>query len=276
MPKIGNTVVYAEVVRSPAMSIGTLIAEGTPDPQIKPNSSLIVADQTKFSEYLLKIQKQKQIKNLVNYGGPKIEMHDDGMGIDLKANDGIYTGIFKNTQYEGNYTFIFRAKGQNRDGIVFDRAKTLSEYVKFSVDPKKTDVKAMSTTQDKKNKINVTTLRITPRSLTGDYLGPFRAERIQLSTNSGVYVNDIVDNMDGSYKMALTYPIESDPDIMILVDNVIIPDSDGNVLRSVRKLSMEIEKRPDTKLIVMSVFLLLMLLFILYRFLIHHKAKKLI
>jgi len=61
-----------------------------------------------------------------------------------------------------------------------------------------------------------------------------------------------------------------------LVDNVIIPDSDGNVLRSVRKLSMEIEKRPDTKLIVMSVFLLLMLLFILYRFLIHHKAKKLI
>jgi hypothetical protein len=222
-PKAGLTEVYAELTRSPAVSVGTIMAENSPT-LLYPKQPSARVDRTLRSHYLLGVMKKLGLESLSVVGGPRIDMRDDGLGADLKADDGIYTGVFQDTQYEGSYTFRFRARGQNRDGVTFDRNETLSEYVGFAASPAETKVEFVKAVVDRREKIVRATVKLTPRDAFGSYLGPFRGEPIRLWSSSGEFAPTYKDNKDGSYSFTLVYLMDTVPLVSVSVGDVIVAE----------------------------------------------------
>lgn len=222
-PLTGLAEVYAELLRSPALAPGTLMSENKPSPHypLQPPDSL---DRTLRSHYLLGVMKKLGIDSLSRSGGPKINLRDDGLNGDLKAKDGIYTGIFNDTHYEGSYTFKFRASGETSNGVIFNRGETQSEYVKFAATPEETNVEINSIIENKQEKITVATIYVTPRDVFGSYLGPFQGNIIQLWSSSAWINSEYQDNKDGSYTYTLTYPIGSVPQVSISVGDMIVTE----------------------------------------------------
>lgn len=223
-PKIGLTEVYAELIRSPALAVGTLMAENRPPPDYPPQPTDKDPDRTLRSHYLLGVMEKLGIENLSEIGGPRTYLRDDGLGGDLKADDGIYTGLFNDTNYEGSYTFKFRARGKNMDGATFDRTDTLSEYVKFAPSPAETKVEFVSTVADQQEKTVTATIRVTPRDAFGSYLGPFSGDHIRLWSSSGDFGSSYKDYEDGSYSFTLVYPIDTVPLVSVSVGDVIVAE----------------------------------------------------
>ena len=87
--------------------------------------------------------KQAGITSLTRSGGPQVRLVDDGTGLDAHKDDGVYTGAFTATPYEGSYTFRFRARGKNSSDNVFDRTETQSVYVRFNPSPEATRVETV-------------------------------------------------------------------------------------------------------------------------------------
>ncbi len=222
--KDGLSEVYAELIRSPAQAVGTLMADNTPSSDYPPQPTDKDPDRTLRSHYLLGVMEKLSIENLIKLGGPRINLRDDGLGLDLKANDGVYTGVFNETDYEGSYTFRFRARGTNSDGVTFDRTATLSKYVKFTASPTETKVQFVSKVTDQQEKTVTATIGVTPRDESGSYLGPFSGDHIRLWSSSGQFNSSYEDNEDGSYTFTLVYPIDTDPLVSISVGNMIVAE----------------------------------------------------
>jgi hypothetical protein len=220
-PKTGLTEVYAELIRSPTLAAGTIMAENSP-PVLYPKQPSARVDRTLRSHYLLGVMKKLGLESLSVVGGPKVYLRDDGLGADLRADDGLYSGAFQDTQYEGSYTFRFRARGQNRDGVTFDRNKTLSEYVGFAASPAETKVEFVRAVVDRGEKSFRATVRVTPLDAFGSYLGPFRGEPIQLWSSSGRFEPTYKDHKDGSYSFTLIYPMDTAPLVSISVGDVLV------------------------------------------------------
>ena len=222
-PKVGLTEVYAELARSPAHAVGTLMANNSP-PSDYPTQPSTKVDRTLRSHYLLGVMKAMGIESLIKHGGPRTYLRDDGLGVDSMANDGIYTGAFRDTQLEGSYTFRFRARGENEDGVTFDRNETLSEYVKFAATPEETEVEIVSVVTLPQEGITRTTVKVTPRDGFGEYLGPFRGDAIQLWSSLGSFEKGMQDHKDGSYSFILVHPIHTSPLVSASVGDVIVVD----------------------------------------------------
>jgi len=71
------------------------------------------------AEVLATLKKYK--KGSINYTRFNFRLKDDGKGSDEKANDGIYTAIFSNTNEEGNYCLEIKARGSTQKAGEFER-----------------------------------------------------------------------------------------------------------------------------------------------------------
>jgi hypothetical protein len=257
-PKTGLTEVYADLTRAPALAIGELLAENSP-PWNYPAHPPAQTDLTLRSHYLLGVMNRIDLKSLSKHGEARIYLRDDGLDGDSRADDGVYTGIFENTQYEGSYTFEFRATGKNRDGFTFDRHQTLSEYVEFAANPTDTEVVFVSTVVDREKKVIRATIKVVPRDAFGAHLGPFRGDLIQLWSSAGEFEPSYEDNRDGSYSFVLTYPTDTVPLVSVSVGDVIVAE----------RAPVELERRSPTTwlllILVMLVIILIWLIPLLYR-----------
>ena len=193
LPMTDLAEIYAELIRSPSDSIGTILSQ-----------NLAVTS------------------SIIQFGGPKIILRDDGTAGDLKADDGVYTGLFTNTTYEGSYTFEFRAKGDNSDGFAFDRAETLSKYVKFAASPNRTKIEILSIENNTQRESLNISYRITPIDKYGSYLGPSRGRLLGVMSSPKALRINYTDNNDGSYNISLSYPIKTEPNITFSIGNRII------------------------------------------------------
>jgi hypothetical protein len=221
--KTGLSNVYAELIRSPAYSVGTIMAENSPSSSY-PYQPSNISDRTLRSHYLLGVMENMGIDSLSITEGPRIYLRDDGLGCDSRADDGIYTGYYTNTGYEGSYCFKFRARGENSDGVTFDRTETLAKYVKFGTSPFETSVEFISTVPSPQENFVYTTVRVTPRNANGSYLGPFLGDAIHFWTSEGEVKSDFVDNLDGSYDFTLTHLNNVTPQVSISVNSFIVAE----------------------------------------------------
>jgi opacity protein-like surface antigen len=221
IPKTGLSDVYAELIRSPGMAIGTLMSQNDPGTgQVTPKK----IDITPRSLYLTDIMRKLEIKTLLKQGGPRIYLRDDGKNADARADDGIYTGVFNDTRYEGSYTFKFRAGGKNKDGIKFNRYSTLSDYVKFSSSPDQTQIEVNSSTPGLDQGSVKTTIRVTPKDKFGEFFGPFRGDTIKIWSSAGTVTPGYEDKKDGSYRFTLLHSTREEPLISVSVGDVIVAD----------------------------------------------------
>lgn len=222
-PLTGVPLVYADLVRSPAFPLGTLLSENSPSsghPSAPPANS----DRTPRSHYIDGIMKELKIDRLSKPVDFRVEFKDDGLGIDRRAGDGIYTGVFTGTEYEGSYTFKFRARGQNSEGVTFDRTQTLSKYVKFAANPGNTAIEVVAVDAGEESEYFYATIRITPKDKFGAYMGPFRGDRIRVWSDTGGFDTRYNDGKDGSYDFSLGYAAGTEPRISVSIGDVMAAD----------------------------------------------------
>ncbi len=226
-PKTGLAEVSAELVRAPAMALGTLMAQNQP-PTDYPASPPKGSDISPSRHYLLGVMKQTGLTSLSKSEGIIVQLADNGTGFDAHKDDGIYTGVLGAPPYEGSYTFRFRARGKNIADKVFDRTETRSTYVRFAPTASATLVEMVGQVAGPDshagNNIMTATLRVTPRNDTSDYLGPFLGDRIQVWSSAGNVRPGFTDNQNGSYDFILNYPKGIDPVVSVAVGDQIVAD----------------------------------------------------
>jgi hypothetical protein len=228
-PLTGLTEVYADLARSPENATGNLMATYEPPPSYPPMPSP-GSDITTMEHYLMGVMQAAGISSLSVSDGMRVVLRDDGIGGDLHADDGIYSGVFTNTHLEGSYTFVFRAKGTNASGNEFDRSETLSEFVELGLNPSQSSVSVTSSVVDQQTKTVTSMITVVPRDSFGSYLGPFRGEVIDLWSSGGTLQREadgslkFEDHRDGSYTFTLKYPLGTDGSVSVSVGDVIITD----------------------------------------------------
>jgi len=218
-PKLGLSNVYAELISSPEYAAGDLMARNEPSSD---HSQQPVGDRTTRSHYLRGVMERLAITSLNSTSAHKIVLKDDGAGVDNTANDGIYTGTLTNVDSEGSYTFGFFASGTNKDGVIFKRSETLSEYVKFAAAPEMTEVKIIRTVKDKETNLATSTIRVIPRDAFGNYMGPFSGGKIKMYSNVGTFGDKYTDSLDGEYTFTLVHPSDEEPELAVSVENVVV------------------------------------------------------
>ncbi len=134
---------------------------------------------------------------------PGTDLFDDGTNGDAKANDGIYTLSFGNTQLEGSYVFRFRASGTAPSGTTFSRNKTTAEYVRVDVDPGNTVFDSRTVQQN--GSIITREYYVIPRDRFGGYLGPNQIQEVKFTTTAGTFLGPVVDYNNGIYSQLLRF-----------------------------------------------------------------------
>ena len=159
---------------------------------------------------------------------PTVEMHDDGLGGDKKANDGIFTYQFTPT-IPGTYSFRFNVKGSNFDKQLFTRTGWFSEYVRVEVAPSNTLSNSRLVQRDKNHVTSQ--YYVTPRDKFGGYLGPGHAQQVAFSTTSGKWLESVKDNVDdapGIYSRLLRYDAtQGQPSVVVTVQGKALPAITG-------------------------------------------------
>jgi hypothetical protein len=135
----------------------------------------------------------------------EIGLYDDGTHGDAAASDGIYTNRYTNTAKEGTYAFHFHAHGMTSEGNAFDREDTIQKYISVKIVPGNILVNVVELPSMFK-KLKRYMFVITPRDAFGNYLGPGYLKAIELATSKGKFVNNMQDNLDGTYGQMFQVP----------------------------------------------------------------------
>jgi hypothetical protein len=153
---------------------------------------------------------------------PTLTLSDDG--------NGDYRGALTDTLKEGSYTFRFRVTGTLADGSRFSRLFTRSTWVGVKPDPAASPV---ITTLVATLPGGATTYLVsfTPKSASGEFLGPFRGDVITLTITDGQLDGDLMDNFDGSYGQRILARRGQDPILGITVYDIPLRPGGPNVGR---------------------------------------------
>ncbi|MGD8799088.1 MAG: VWA domain-containing protein [Desulfobacterales bacterium] len=139
-----------------------------------------------------------------------VQMVDDQSQGDATDNDGVYTARFIDTRQQGTYVFYVQATGTTAAGIPFKREKVIEKYVAIKVDPSSVAVEAVrrpAAAQDDK----AYEIRITPKDVMGNYLGPGHAGSMKLEASKGKWIEPLRDQLDGTYTQILSIPHDVQP-----------------------------------------------------------------
>ena len=229
-PLFGGTNSVKAIVLKPGEDLGNLLATAqTPDM----DSIIDMGDgaSMKFQELMAN---DSAFYNAILPDEQIIDLTDNGTGL--------FSGEFVNTDYTGIYNIIFLVKGETNGYGKFERTDIISSVFKFGQveeeQPEVVDNPPASTG----NAPQYTVLRIRPKNKFGNYMGPGFKSKIKISINnkpirliksaraqkvsetdnvnakSDPYLENIVDNLDGSYLIYVANVISEDnPEITITV-----------------------------------------------------------
>lgn len=147
----------------------------------------------------------RKVEFPVRTGPAKITLYDDGTHGDTDKNDGVYTNRFTDTVREGTYSFYFHATGPTRGGNTFDRDGVIQKYITVRVVPEHilVEVDRLPSVEDNLRRFEIA---IMPGDPLGNYLGPRHSKAIKLIASQGSFVNELQDNLDGTYSQILQLP----------------------------------------------------------------------
>jgi hypothetical protein len=143
-------------------------------------------------------------------------LHDDGAHHDGAADDGVYANRYIPTK-EGTVTLRFHAEGTLPDGSEFSRVITVSKWVGVDAHPPSSPVVFTAVAQPPAGFVGQV-ISITPRDANGEYVGPFRENRIGIEADAGSFDGPVDSLLDGSYTRTLLHRREENPTITVTVD----------------------------------------------------------
>lgn len=120
---------------------------------------------------------------------PEVTPPDPGLA---EGAPGHYAAAFTDTAKEGTYTFRWRIDGTAVDGSHFTRVMVRSTWVGVRPDPSLLGPVWQTVPGG-------WTITFKPKTASGELLGPFRADTIDMTVAHGSFDGDLVDHLDGSY-----------------------------------------------------------------------------
>ena len=173
---------------------------------------------------------------LIPTSNSTVQLFDDGAHDDgAMEEDGVFGNPLPDlSRMEGTYTF--HAVATYGHDCVAQREVTWSVYVAVGVDPGTTTVSPGPETVLPDGRIRIC-LKFTPRDRYGNYLGPGRADLLQVTGALGSIANGpLTDNDDGSYTQCIIWDPNSDQPPGISVGQperppVVLPDPTPRLFR---------------------------------------------
>jgi hypothetical protein len=134
-----------------------------------------------------------------------MRLNDQGQDGDEIPGDGKYTGIFKQTQYDGIYAFHFIASAVQDNISVLNREKVVTVDIKPEIWSKASSINLIE--REYRATSNQTHLKlvIIPQDRFGNLIGSGNADLLKISAGQ-VQVLKIVDKLDGSYEIEIIIP----------------------------------------------------------------------
>lgn len=144
-----------------------------------------------------------------------LRLFDDGAHGDGAAGNGDYSNVFTDTLKEGTYTFRFRITGQLPDGSRFSRLFVRSTWAGVRPDIQASVV--IWQIGSIVGGLQQATLTITPKSASGEFLGPFRDHAIGFTVWNASLTGPLVGNLDGSYVQTIEYQPGATPVVVPVI-----------------------------------------------------------
>lgn len=127
-------------------------------------------------------------------------LYDDGKHKDKSANDGIYGNTFKSTKIQGTYNFRVTASGSSTASAqpIVNRKWTATTYHEVDIDPDYSDIIVKPVLKKEGTLFNIS---LTPRDITGNYMGPGYSVCAEIMTPKAVRSVSFKDpNLIGAYE----------------------------------------------------------------------------
>lgn len=190
-------------IERPTIGLGTF----TSKTRVRiPSRLLTIEKDVKVSPVEKKYQIMTQKKIKIPTMSESIILNDEGKMGDEIPGDGKYTGIFKQTRYDGIYTFRFLASVGHKGKVsVLNREKVFTVYVKPKIRPQTSSLNVIKREYRAVDKQTYVKLTVTPKDRFGNQIGPGHADLLKLDVKQGQVVK-IVDKLDGSYEVEMMIP----------------------------------------------------------------------
>ncbi|MFN3241099.1 MAG: vWA domain-containing protein [Planctomycetota bacterium] len=204
-------------VAAPGEGLGTFLATNSgrykpvdQDGDVKPPKQLM------FSTLLKSLQLPGlAVVNPVFADGTN-RLHDDGAHGDGAADDGVYANSIAATDKEGTYRFRIRVRGEVSPNNRFDRLFVRSTWVGVRTDVAASPVTMVTLPAPGPGLVAIQVL-VTPKSATGELVGPFRADEVTFQSSAGSWQGQVESRLDGSYSYVLHYPEGQQPVVQVTV-----------------------------------------------------------
>ncbi|UHQ22246.1 VWA domain-containing protein [Lysobacter sp. 5GHs7-4] len=189
-------------ISGPAESLGNILAAGKAKAGDAPQGDALSAAGLKAQAMLNDPAQRDKLLAALELGAEK--------GIELKeTSPGVYTGEYPATLAEGVYQVTYRIDSSSPDNGGFTRVYTTDHYVQVAPD-------AAATAKTIKHEparacpstfaggcVQVT---LKPVDAKGNLVGPGKGASVQLvQPFEGGLVGDVIDNLDGSYRIVIGY-----------------------------------------------------------------------
>ncbi len=185
-------------VQCPTVGLGTFAAKA----QVRiPNNLPPVEKDAVLTPADKKYQLMAAKKMMVPLKTATLMLNDRGIDGDEIPGDGKYTGIFKQTQYDGIYTFRFVARsGRQRRQLVLNREKVMTVYLRPRINRKQSSLRVLQREYRAMEKRTYLKMTIAPKDLFGNNLGPGQANLLKFDAKNS-RVLKVVDKLDGTYEV---------------------------------------------------------------------------
>ncbi len=210
-------------ISAPEISRGNLLANWLPRAQTQVlHKQLPPPMQTKQKTYLASANailerrlsqlssNQEFLAQLEKRNNWRVQLVDNGDKLkgDWKAGDGIYSAFIENVQIAGGYALNYEIGTDSGCGEV-NRSQHSSLLVKAAkFDPDKSDIRLERMPEGVK-------VSIRPMDQFGNLLGPGHAHKVDINVKDGRAIDNVLDQMDGSYEQQFTFKQGIDPEIHI-------------------------------------------------------------
>lgn len=190
-------------VERPAVGLGTFTSKA----RVRiPKSRAIVEKDVLVSAVERKYRIMAQKKMKVPFTKATVMLNDEGKAGDEIPGDGKYTAIFKQTKYDGLYTFHFVASARQKGKVsVLNREKVFTVHVRPKIQPQRSSLSVVRREYRPVDKQTYVKLIVTPKDRFGNHVGPGHEDLLKLDVKQGKVVK-IVDKLDGSYEVEMMVP----------------------------------------------------------------------
>ncbi|MHC4168093.1 MAG: choice-of-anchor X domain-containing protein [Planctomycetota bacterium] len=132
-----------------------------------------------------------------------LTLNDQGKDGDEIPGDGKYTATFKQTRYDGIYTFRFVARaGQDRRRAMLNREKLMSVYLRPRIHRRRSSLTVLQREYRPATKQTYLKVAVTPKDSFENDLGPGQADLLKFDVKNSRVLR-IVDKSDGTYEVEI-------------------------------------------------------------------------